>query len=367
MSSKETIAFLDLKPLHAEMRKEIDQAIANVIDRSNFICGDEVKAFEKEFAEYCDAKHCVGISNGLDALVLILRAMNIGPGDEVILPANSFIATALAVTAVNAKPILVDADPLTFNIDVKQAERAITSKTKAIMPVHLYGQMADMGPIMELARAHKLYVVEDAAQAHGATYKGKKAGGVGHAAGFSFYPGKNLGAMGDGGAVVTNDDKLAARILALRSYGSTVKYVHTEKGVNARLDELQAAILRVKLRGLHAYTTDRQNQANQYLKILSETSLELPHTSPDFGHVWHLFVVRSKKRAEVLQKLTAEGVQTQIHYPIPIHLQEAYADLGYRKGSFPVSEAMAEEIFSLPVWKGLDVVECAKRIVKCLA
>lgn len=367
MNAKTEIAYLNLKPLHASMRKDIDAAIAKVIDNGNFICGNELKEFEKEYAAYCESKHCVGMSNGLDALVLILRGLNIGAGDEVIVPANTFIATALAITAVGAKPVLVDIDEATFNIDPRKVELALTPRTKAFMAVHLYGLMAEMDALLDIVQKKNIFIIEDAAQAHGATYHGKKAGSLGHAAGFSFYPGKNLGALGDGGAVTTQDTKLAKRLEAMRSYGSAVKYVHTEKGVNARLDEIQAAILRVKLRTLDAYTKERQAIAGLYSRVLpAASSLILPKVPAHMEHVWHLYVVRARDRKLALQKLSAEGIQTQIHYPIPIHLQEAYRDLGYRMGDFPITEQISEEIISLPVWKGMNAEECAQRIVQCL-
>ena len=361
--------FVDLKGMHSQIEAEMKDAINRVISSSNYILGPEVSAFEEEFAKYCGAEHCLGMSNGLDALVLILRAMEIGAGDEVILPANTFIASALAVSAVGATPVLVDVIPETFNLDPTLVERAITPRTKAIMPVHLYGQLADMEPIAALARAHKLYLVEDAAQAHGAELNGKRAGAFGDAAGFSFYPGKNLGALGDGGAVVTKNADLAEKIALLRNYGSVVKYQHLAKGVNARLDEIQAAVLRIKLRELDRWNEERRTIARQYSEILAplEAAVKLPRIPKGHAPTWHLYVVRVGNRAQAQAKLTAAGVQTLIHYPTPIHLQPAYRELGLGKGAYPVTERLSEEILSLPIWIGLNGEQCAQTVLKALA
>ena len=355
--------FLDLKPLHSSLRGEIDAAIARVIDSSNFICGPELESFETEWASYCGCEHAVGVSNGLDALILILKALGIGPGDEVIIPANTFIATALAVDAAGATPVLVDVDPSTFNMSAELVEKKITGKTRAIMPVHLYGRLAPMKELAELAGRHGILVIEDAAQAHGAESGGVRAGGFGIAAGFSFYPGKNLGALGDGGAVVTNDGALAEKVRLLRNYGSVKKYEHRERGVNARLDEMQAAILRVKLRHLDAGNILRRQMANLYLEELQGTDLVLPEMpTPASEHVWHLFVVRSKEAARIRASLAEAGVQTLVHYPTPVHLQAAYRHLGHSEGDFPVTEALSREIISLPFWLGLDVPSCARAV-----
>lgn len=362
----ENIPFVDLRPLHDSVRHEITHAMERVMTASQFICGPELEAFEGEFARYCEVQHCVGVSNGFDALVLILRAMDIGDGDEVILPANSFIATALAVSAAGAKPVLVDVDARTYNIDVAGIERAITPRTRAIIPVHLFGQMADMEGVMALAHPRRIKVIEDAAQAHGARDRGRRAGSIGHASAFSFYPGKNLGALGDGGAVVTDDPALAARVRLLRGYGSDVKYHHRVRGVNARLDELQAAFLRVKLRHLDDWNRERRAIAAAFERLLDSPALLNPFVPRGNEPVWHLYVVRLKDREERRQALTAAGVQTQIHYPVPIHLQEAYADLGFREGSFPVSELLAGEILSLPVWIGMNAEEVGERINETL-
>jgi len=361
------IPFLDLSPMHNQIEGELTSAMQRVMKSNYFICGPELEKFEADFARYCQAEHCVGISNGLDALVLILRALEIGAGDEVILPANTFIATALAVSAVGAKPVLVDCDAATFNLDPTKVKAVINSRTKAIMPVHLYGLPADMKPLLKLADEHNCLVIEDAAQAHGATYHGRRAGGFGIAAGFSFYPGKNLGAFGDGGAVTTQDAKLARKIRMLRGYGSEKKYHHLVKGVNARLDELQAAILTEKLVKLDEWNQARQKMAAIYQAELKDTSLKLPQVPEGLESAWHLFVVRSAERDAVRERLEAHGVQTLIHYPISVHLQEAYADLGQKEGSFPVAEQVSREILSLPFWIGMDTVAVARRIKEALA
>lgn len=328
---------------------EIDAAYNRVKESGWFILGPEVKAFEDEFAAYCGVKCCIGVGNGLDALHLILRALGIGLGHEVIVPANTYIATWLAVTYAGAIPVPVEPDEKTYNIDRDRIEGAITNKTKAILPVHLYGQPADMNPINEIAAQYKLKVIEDAAQAHGALYKGKRTGSLGNAAGFSFYPGKNLGALGDGGAVTTNDDELADRVRTLRNYGSTDKYVNEVPGFNSRLDEIQAAFLRVKLKYLDEWNRRRAEIANHYKSRLASTNLILPYVPEWAAPVWHLYVVRSDKR-DVLQKRISEaGIDTLIHYPIPPHLQEAYSNLGYRKGDFPITEKLAGEVLSLPI------------------
>jgi dTDP-4-amino-4,6-dideoxygalactose transaminase len=359
--------FVDFHPMHQAIRPEIDEAIQKVLDSEHYICGPEVAAFESEFAQYCGTKYCIGVSNGLDALILILRGLGISKGDEVILPANTFIATALAVTAVGAKPVLVDIDAETFNLDPKLVVDRINSRTKALIAVHLYGQLADMDALGAICKSAKIFLIEDAAQAHGATNGAKVAGAFGVAAGFSFYPGKNLGAFGDGGAVTTDDEHLAQRVRLLRGYGSIQKYVHKEKGVNARLDELQAAILRVKLKFLKSWTDERRKIASVYDHALRETGLVLPMLPlvPQ-SHVWHLYVARTKNRSLIQSNLREAGVETLIHYPIPIHLQEAYSDLGYNKGDFPITEQLAEEIISLPLWIGLSRTECAKTIVMAL-
>lgn len=344
------VPFLDLKAPYQELKHEMDEACRRVMESGQFILGHEVEAFEAEFAAACEAKHCIGVANGLDALHLILRALKIGPDDEVIVPANTYIATWLAVSYAGAKPVPVEPDGRTYNLDPKLIEEAITPQTRAIMPVHLYGQPADMDPINELAERYGLKVIEDAAQAQGARYKGRRAGSLSHAAGFSFYPGKNLGALGDAGAVVTNDDELADEVRLLRNYGSKVKYYNESRGFNSRLDEMQAALLRVKLRRLDEWNERRKRLAEHYLRTLEGAAdLGLPYVPEWADPVWHLFVVRQPDRKRFIEHLNAAGVGTLIHYPVPPHLQEAYADLGLTAGKFPISEQMANEVLSMPI------------------
>lgn len=344
------IPFLDLRASYLELKSELDAASERVLNSGWYILGEEVEAFEREFAAYCGARHCVGVGNGLEALHLILRAYDIGPGDEVIVPANTYIATWLAVSYAGATPVPVEPDPQTYNLDPARIEAALTPKTKAILPVHLYGQPADMDPILEIARRHGLKVIEDAAQAHGAKYKGRLAGTLGDAAGWSFYPGKNLGALGDAGAITTDDDKLAERLKMLRSYGSRVKYYHEVKGFNSRLDPLQAAFLRVKLRRLDEWNGRRKSIAARYLaELAGAPDLTLPAVLPEAEPSWHLFVVRHPQRAGLQEHLTKSGVGTLIHYPVPPHLSGAYAELGVTAGTFPVTEEIANTVLSLPM------------------
>jgi dTDP-4-amino-4,6-dideoxygalactose transaminase len=353
----QTIPFLDLYAPHRELRTELQAAFARVLDSGWYILGQEVEAFEREFAAYCEAEYCVGVGNGLEALHLILRAYGIGPGDEVIVPANTYIATWLAVSQCGATPVPVEPDDRTFNIDPSLIEAAITPRTKVILPVHLYGQPADLDPIKALAARHDLKVIEDAAQAHGARYKGRRVGGLGDAAGFSFYPGKNLGALGDGGAVVTNDAELADRVRVLRNYGSRVKYHNEVKGFNSRLDELQAALLRVKLPVLDEWNQRRRAAAARYRDRLAGCDLTLPFVPEWAEPVWHLFVVRHPRRDELQQRLQQAGIGTMIHYPVPPHLQPAYAELGYGAGAFPLTEAIHREVLSLPMGPHLTVAQ----------
>jgi dTDP-4-amino-4,6-dideoxygalactose transaminase len=342
------IPFLDLKAPYIELKTEIDEAIQRVVSSGWFIGGPEVEHFETEYATYCDVNHTAGVANGLDALHLALLAMGVGAGDEVIVPSNTYIATWLAVVQCGATPVAVEPDETTYNIDPTLIEAAVTSKTKVILPVHLYGQPADLDPILEIARKHGLRVLEDGAQAHGARYKGKRLGGHGDAVAWSFYPGKNLGAMGDAGAVTTNDPELADRIKVLRNYGSRVKYVNEVQGYNSRLDPIQAAILRVKLAHLDEWNNRRGLIAAQYQKGLAESSLILP-TVPDWADpVWHLYVVRHANRESFQKHLESQGIGTLIHYPIPPHLQGAFKGTGYKKGDFPIAERIAKEILSLP-------------------
>ena len=340
------------------INKELKEATNRVIDSNWYILGKEVEEFESEFADYLGVKYCIGVGNGLEALHIILRAYGIGEGDEVIIPSNAYIATALAVSYAGATPIMVEPDERTYNINPDLIEGKITKKTKAIMPVHLYGQACDMDPINEVAKKYNnLKVIEDAAQAHGATYKGRKCGTLGDDSGFSFYPTKNLGALGDAGAVTTNDKELAEKVKALRNYGSEKHYYNKYMGFNSRLDEMQAAILRVKLRHLEEFNEERKMIAQTYLRGLQDTDLILPYVPEWADPVWHQFVIRSTKRDELQEYLKSKGIGTLIHYPLPIHLQEAYEHLDYKKGDFPIAEKIANEVLSLPTWVGLKKEE----------
>ncbi len=343
------IPFLDLGAAYRELKTEIDAAIHRVLDSGWYILGPEVEAFETEWASYCEASHAVGLANGLDALILALRALGVGPGDEVIVPSNTYIATWLAVTAVGARPVPVEPDPATHNIDPALIAAAITPATKVILPVHLYGQPADMDPILTIARQHGIAVVEDAAQAHGARYKGRRIGSHGDIVCWSFYPGKNLGALGDGGAITTNRADLADKIQVLRNYGSRVKYVNEVQGVNSRLDPLQAAVLRVKLQHLDDWTDRRRAIAEGYNKGLQGSGLILPHVPNWADPVWHLYVVRSSARDRLQKRLTDAGVGTLIHYPIPPHMQAAYAGQGIAAEALPIARQLADEVVSLPI------------------
>jgi dTDP-4-amino-4,6-dideoxygalactose transaminase len=341
------IDFLSLKQVNAPHRQALQAALTRVLDSGWYVLGDEVEAFEREFAAYCGTRHCIGVANGLDALHLVLRGYGIGPGDEVIVPSNTFIATWLAVTQAGATPVPVDPDEHTHNIDPRRIEAAITPRTRAILPVHLYGQPADMDPILEIADRHGLRVVEDAAQAHGARYHGRRAGSLGDAAGFSFYPGKNLGALGDGGAITTSDDALAARLRQLRNYGSSIKYRHEVAGFNSRLDELQAAVLRAKLPHLDAENSARRACAAEYLQALQGAPLVLPRVLPGVEPAWHLFVVCSTRRDALQAGLRERGIGTLVHYPLACHRQGAYAGLAWPP--LPVAERLQDQVLSLPI------------------
>ena len=343
------VPFLDLKAPHDELREEMCDAFERVLDSGWYIQGNEVGQFEKEFASYCESKHCVGVGNGLDALALILRAYGIGEGDEVIVPSNTYIATWLAASHVGAVPVPVEPDALTYNINSVLIEAAITWRTKAIIAVHLYGQPADMDAINLIANRHGLKVIEDAAQAHGAMYKGRRVGSLGDAAGFSFYPGKNLGAMGDGGAVTTDDIALADQVRILSNYGSRSKYHNEVKGYNSRLDELQAAFLRVKLQKLDLWNERRKRIAEQYLNQLRVSGLVLPFVPEWADPVWHLFVVLSNSRNELQQTLTDSGVVTIIHYPIPPHLSAAYKDQHFEDRCYPIVKSLSKRVLSIPI------------------
>lgn len=364
------IPFLDLGKAYKELKTDLDSAYQRVMNSGWYILGEEVDAFEAEFAEYCGAKYCVGVGNGLDALNLILRAYGIGPGDEVIVPSHTFIATWLAVTHAGALPVPVETpDDCTYTISPDLIEAAITSRTKAIIPVHLYGRPADMGPIIQIASKRGLKVIEDAAQAHGARYHGRRTGGLGDAAAFSFYPGKNLGAFGDAGAITTNDGELAGKLRSLRNYGSSAKYVHDMIGLNTRLDPLQAAMLRVKLRYLDEWNERRVSLAESYRQLLSSANVLLPDVSPGFESVYHLFVVRTSLRERLQAELKGAGIETLIHYPIPPHKQLAYCSL--QNVFLPVAERLTAEILSLPMGPHLSredvevVAHHVTRIVGC--
>lgn len=348
------IPFVSFLPMEREVDTDLREAFERVYARSWYIEGVEDKAFEKAFAKFCSVKYCVGAGNGLDALMLALKALGIGAGNEVIVPSNTYIATALAVTYVGATPVLVEPDIRTYNIDPGKIEAAITDKTKAIMPVHLYGQPCDMDSIIEIARKYNLYVVEDCAQAHGATYKGRKIGSFGDLAGFSFYPGKNLGALGDAGATVSNDEELIRKVRALGNYGSDYKYHHIYKGNNSRLDEIQAAFLAAKLPHLERMNVERRRIAELYLDGIRNPEVILPYVIEGVVPVWHIFAIRCRRREELEKYLNAKGIGTNKHYPIPIHLQEAYKDLGFKKGDFPVAEKISETELSLPMYYGIS-------------
>lgn len=347
------VPFVSFLPMERELDQQLRDAFTSVFERSWYIEGVEDQKFEEAFADFCGIKHCIGCGNGLDALMLALKALGVGPGDEVIVPSNTYIATALAVTYVGATPVFVEPDIRTFNIDPSRIEEKITSATKALMPVHLYGQSCDMDPIMEIARKYGLYVVEDCAQAHGATYKGKKIGTFGDAAGFSFYPGKNLGALGDAGAMVTNDDTLAQKLRALGNYGSDYKYHHIYQGNNSRLDEMQAAFLSVKLPHLDRMNQERRRIAQRYLDGITNPAVTLPYVNPDTEPVWHIFAICTERRDELEAYLNERGIGTNKHYPIPMHLQGCYSNLNIPEGALPLAEQISRTELSLPMYYGM--------------
>jgi dTDP-3-amino-3,4,6-trideoxy-alpha-D-glucose transaminase len=350
---KQFVPFVDLSAQYATIAEEVDNAIATVLRNCDFILGEAVSQFEKEFASFCGCAHAVGVDSGLSALRLTLSAFGIGPGDEVITAANTFIASALAISATGATPVLADVNPVTFNVDVDEIRKAITRRTKAILPVHLYGQPAEMDAIVDLAKQQGLVVIEDACQSHGAKYKGRRTGSLGDAAAFSFYPGKNLGAYGDGGMVVTSNPAVADKVRLLRNYGQREKYHHEVLGLNHRLDTLQAAILRVKLRHLDDWNAARRRNAQRYDALLENTPLGLPFEPKHTESVWHLYVVRTERRADLIKRLAQCGVATGIHYPTPIHLQTAYRDLGYAPDQFPVTVSLSGQVLSLPMYAEL--------------
>ena len=364
------VPFVSFIPLEQELNNDLHEAFERVLSSSWYIEGEEDRNFEQSFAEYIGTKYCIGCGNGLDALMLALKALGTGKGDEVILPANTFIATALAVTYVGARPVLTDADPHTFNIDSDLIEQSITDRTKVIMPVHLYGQPCDMDPIIDIAHRHGIKVIEDCAQAHGAGYKGRRVGTFGDAAGFSFYPGKNLGALGDAGAAVTDDEETAAKIRALGNYGSDIKYHHIYQGHNSRLDELQAAFLSARLPVLDKMNTERRRIADSYKELITNPDIVLPFV-PDYAEpVWHVFGIRCPDqgyRNDLESYLKEKEIGTNKHYPIPIHLQDCYRDLGYKSGEFPGAELIAKTELSLPMYYGMSdeqigyVADCINR------
>ena len=348
-----TVPFVDLKQQYASIKTEVDAAIARVIENTSFILGPEVRAFEASFAEYVGARSCIGVNSGTAALQLALMAAGIGSGDEVIVPSFTFFATAEAVSVLGATPVFIDIDPVSYTITAEAIERAITPRTRAVIPVHLYGQSADLDPIIELAAKHNLQVIEDAAQAHGAEYRSKRVGALGSVGCFSFYPSKNLGAYGEAGAIVTNDEELATRLRLLRDHGSTSKYAHAIVGYNFRMEEIQAAVLNVKLPHLNKWNDGRRANAARYYEVLTNSELILPREMDYARHVYHVYAVQSDHRDELQRRLTAAGVQSGVHYPIPIHLQPAYASLGYKPGSLPVTEQLAERVLSLPMFPEL--------------
>ncbi len=352
------VPFLDLKAHHAPLRAEFDQAIGEVIDSATFAGGPVVTQFETEFAAFCGSRYAIGVGNGTDALWLALLAYGIGQGDEVITVPNTFMATAEAITYTGAKPVFIDVDARTYTMDPGLLEQALTPRTKAIIPVHLFGQMADMDPIVSFARKHSLHLIEDAAQAHGAEYKGSKAGSMGDAGCFSFYPGKNLGAFGEAGAVVTNDAELHEKIRILRDHGQLRKYYHSMVGWNCRMDAIQAAILRIKLRHLDRANKLRRSHAAHYDRLFQGLKEVATPLAASYGsHVYHIYPIRMQERDEVMRQLEKKGIGCGIHYPVPIHLQEAYRDLGYEKGAFPVSERTCAELISLPMFPELTPVQ----------
>lgn len=347
------IPFASFAAMHGEIEKELDNAVLEVMHGNWFIRGREDEKFEQEYAKYCGTQYCVGCGNGLDALMLLLKAYDVTKGDEVIIPSNTFIATALAVTYTGATPVLVEPREDTYTIDCDKIEEKITQRTKAIIAVHLYGQPADMDEINRIARKHNLIVIEDAAQAHGAIYKGRRVGNLGNAAGFSFYPGKNLGALGDAGAITTNDKKIAEKVKALANYGSDYKYHHIYPGNNSRLDEIQAAALRVKLKHLDVWNKYRQYIAGKYSEGINNSKIVKPCVADERNHVWHIFALRTEERNEFEKYLNSHGIGTTIHYPTPIHLQEAYKDLNILKGELPIAEKISDTEISIPMYYGM--------------
>jgi dTDP-4-amino-4,6-dideoxygalactose transaminase len=358
------VPFLDLKAQYKQMKPEIDAAVLRVIDSAQFVLGPDVAAFESRFASYCDVKHCLAVSSGTSALHLALLAAGVGPGDEVITVSMTFVATTAAILYSGAKPVFVDVDPITWTMNPALIEAAITPRTKAILPVHLHGLMADMDPIMEIARRHKLIVIEDAAQAHGAEYRNRRAGSIGDLGCFSFYPGKNLGAYGEGGAVVSNNADFAKRIALLRDWGQESKYNHVIHGYNYRMDGVQGAVLNVKMNYIEAWTEARRWVAARYEQLLAKHGCERP-TPPEYcRHVYHVYAVRLEHRDAAQKMLQAAGFGTGIHYPVPVHLQHAYGHLGYRAGDLPVTEILAHQFLSLPIYAELQATQVAEVVAE---
>jgi dTDP-4-amino-4,6-dideoxygalactose transaminase len=353
MNGENKVPFVDLQADYQELKPQIDAAIQQVLDTSSYILGPAVSAFEPAFADFCQVDHAVGVNSGYSAIELALRAFDIGPGDEVITQANTFIATILPILNVGATPVLIDIEPDYYNLDPNRLEAAITPATRAIMPVHLYGHPADMTPIMDLAQRHNLLVIEDSAQAHGATYNGRRTGGLGHAAAFSFYPAKNLGAFGDAGALTTNDPAVAEKVRLLRNLGQPVKYLHDLHGFNYRMDSIHAAILGVKLNHLAAWNENRRNIARRYNELLADLPIVTPAEAPWAEHVYHLYIIRTARRADLMEHLAQHGVASALHYPVPPHVQKALKHLGYGPGDFPLTERYADEILSLPMYPSM--------------
>lgn len=352
-----SVPLVDLQALHRPIQDELNRAVSKVIERGDFVLGEEVERFESEFAEYCGARFAIGVDNGLSALKLALLAHGIGPSDEVIVPTLTFVATAGAVSFVGAQPIFVDIDPVTYCIDVQQVEASITPRTRAVIPVHLYGFPADMDALTRIAQRHGLALIEDAAQAHGALYKGRRTGSLGDAAAFSFYPSKNLGAFGDGGMVVTDDHRIADRVRTMRNCGQNVKNRHEMHPYNHRLDTIQAAVLRVKLRHLDRWNEDRRSIAEQYNRLLEGSGLVPPVSTPDSRHAYYRYVVRSSSRDSLRARLDSQGIGTGVHYPTPVHMQPYYAHGGFRWGQFPIAEQACREILSLPLYPGMTTLQ----------
>lgn len=348
------VPFVDFKPMEKEISSELRLAFERVLEKSWYISGEEDTNFENKFAKFCGVKFCVGVGNGLDAIMIALKSLDIGRGDEVIVPSNTYIATALAVTYVGATPVFVEPDITTFNINPDLIEAKISSRTKAIIPVHLYGQACDMDPIIDIAKKYNLFVVEDCAQAHGATYKGRRVGSFGDLAAFSFYPGKNLGALGDGGAIVSNNKEMIEKARAIGNYGSDYKYHHILKGNNSRLDEMQAAFLSVKLNYLQKMNENRQATALKFLNEIKNDKVILPKVSSYNEHVWHIFAIRCEQRDRLEEYLESKEISTNKHYPIPMHLQPCYEDLGFSKGDFPIAEKISKTELSLPMFYGMS-------------